>query len=444
MTHDFDVAVIGTGAAGTAAALGCAKAGRKVAIIDKRPFGGTCPLRGCDPKKVLVGAEEIVHRYDAISDTRALTGTVAIEWPQLIRFKRTFTDPVPAERETLLKEEGVKTFHGAARFTDRDAIAVNDDVLHAGAIVIATGAHPGALGMPGEELVITSDQFLDLPTMPRSIVFIGGGYISFEFAHVAARSGAKTTILHRGARPLEGFDADLVAQLVKATQAAGIDLQVESPVQSVERDGNGFVVNSGGKCYSADLVVHGAGRVPEIEDLDLQTGQVASSTKGISVNGFLQSESNPKVYAAGDCANSGGLPLTPVAALTGEIVADNILNGNKRPAQLENIPSLVFTNPILASVGAHDSSVDATAASINSGDMAGWYSYRRIGEKYAAYKVIVHKTEDRVLGAHILGPGAEELINLFAVAIRYRLPVSQLRDMVFGYPTYTSDISSML
>ena len=444
MMQDFDVVVIGTGAAGTAAALACAQVGRKVAIVDKRPFGGTCALRGCDPKKVLVGAEEIVHRYDAIRNSQALTGQLAIDWPALIRFKRTFTEPVPAERESTYREAGIATFHGAAHFTDASTIAVNDELLRAASIVIATGAHPAGLGIQGEEHVRTSDQFLDLQTLPQSIVFIGGGYISFEFAHVAARSGAKVTILHRGIRPLEQFDSDLVARLVDASKAAGIDVQLQTPVQSVEPRGSAFAVHAGEKTYVADLVVHGAGRVPELEDLDLKTGQVTQSKKGIIVNAFLQSESNPKVFAAGDSADSGGLPLTPVAAFTGEVAAHNILNGNARQARFEAIPSLVFTNPILGSVGARENDVDSASVSIQTGDMAQWYSYRRVGEKYATYKILVDRAEDRVLGAHILGPGAEELVNVFALAIWHRTPVAQLRDAIFGYPTYSSDITYML
>jgi glutathione reductase (NADPH) len=323
-------------------------------------------------------------------------------------------------------------------------MVINGEELEASNIVIAAGAHPVKLGIPGEEFIATSEQFLDLDALPRRIAFIGGGYISFEFAHVAARSRAQATIFHRGDRPLEQFDADLVARLVDASQAAGIDVKVHSQVRSVEKRDGGFAVQCGDTSYAADLVVHGAGRVPEVDELDLERGEVNRGKRGVTVNAFLQSESNPRVYAAGDAADSGGPPLTPVARLTGEIVAQNILSGNHREAHLDAIPSLVFTNPILAAVGVSADSVNAKGVAVNTGDMSGWYSYRRVGEHYAAFKVIVNKAEDRVLGAHILGPGAEELINAFTLAVRYRLPASQLHDMVFAYPTYTSDLSYML
>ncbi len=444
MTRAFDVVVIGTGAAGSTVASACAKAGRKVAIVDKRPFGGTCQLRGCDPKKVLVGAEEIVHRRQALQDTGALRGTLSIEWPNLMRFKRTFTEPVPAAREAAYQRAGIAAFHGAARFTGPTTIAINDEALEANNIVIAAGAHPVKLGIPGEEFITTSDQFLELEALPQRIVFIGGGYISFEFAHLAARSGAQATILHRGDRPLEQFDAELVARLVEASRQAGIAIDVRTQVRGIKKHDSTFVVETNGTSYAADLVVHGAGRVAEIEELDVECGQVERGKKGVAVNAFLQSASNPRVYAAGDAADSGGLPLTPVATLTGEIVAQNILHGNHREAHLDAIPSLVFTNPVLAAVGVSAGSIDANDVDINTDDMSGWYSYRRTGDRYAAFKVIVHKTEDRVLGAHVLGPGAEELINVLTLAIVYRIPASQLRDTVFAYPTYTSDVSAMV
>ncbi len=439
MTQEFDVVIVGTGAAGSSAAFPCAHAGRRVAIVDKRPFGGTCALRGCDPKKVLVGAEEIIHRRHDIG--KALSGEITVDWPQLMRFKRTFTEPVPDKREASYRDAGITTFHGDARFADPSTIAVDGQLLRAKHIVIAAGAHPAPLGISGEEYVTTSQEFLNLDALPKRIVFIGGGYISFEFAHLVARFGTDATILHRGARPLEGFDPDLVSRLVDASHEAGIKVEVNAPVRSVERSAEGLMVHTDGASYTADMVVHGAGRVPEIDELDLQRGEVQRSKKGVSVNAFLQSTTNPHVYAAGDSADSGGLPLTPIASLTGEVIAENLLRGNHRERDFTATPSLVFTNPILAAVGVHDAS---DGVDIKTGDMPDWYSYRRIGERYAAYKLYVHKAEDRVLGAHILGPGAEELINVFTLAIRHRIPASRLRDVVFGYPTYSSDITEML
>jgi len=211
----FDLVVIGTGEAGSTAALRCRAAGKQVATVDSRPFGGTCGLRGCDPKKVLTGAAEIVDRRSRMAG-RGITGNIRIDWPELIRFKATFTDPFPKQREDGFLKAGIETFHGRARFVDERSVQVGNDILEGTQVVVATGAWPVSLNIVGEEHLTRSDQFLDLEQLPTRIAFVGGGYIAFEFGHIAARAGASVTILHQGARPLQHFDPDL-------GEAAGTD-----------------------------------------------------------------------------------------------------------------------------------------------------------------------------------------------------------------------------
>jgi glutathione reductase (NADPH) len=279
------------------------------------------------------------------------------------------------------------------------------------------------LGIAGEEHLITSDDFLELSEMPPSVVFVGGGYISFEFAHVAARAGSKVTIVHRGEHGLGRFDPDLVDRLVTWSRSIEIKVELGTRVESIERNASGLLVKasrgSQWKAYPADLVVHGAGRVPDIDDLDLANGGIERERHGVRVNEYLQSVSNPAVYAAGDCAASESPPLTPVAGYEGSVVAANLLAGNHRRAYYRAVPSVVFTIPPLASVGLDERSARNQGLPFRTrqGDMSSWYSSRRIGEKCAAYKVLVEETTDRILGAHLLGSHAEEHINLFALAI---------------------------
>ena len=221
----FDLIVIGTGSAASAAAHECRSKGWSVAIIDSLPFGGTCPLRGCDPKKVLVEAAKIIdsnqrHQNKGISYSQGIN----IKWSDLIRFKRTFTEPFPEHRENGYIKAGINVFHGHAKLIGRNNIQVEENnnkkttVLNSRYILIATGAKPMNLNILGSENIITSDGFLEFSEdhLPDRIVFVGGGYISFEFAHIAARAGVKKiTILHRGKQPLEHFDPDLVNQLVQ-------------------------------------------------------------------------------------------------------------------------------------------------------------------------------------------------------------------------------------
>jgi glutathione reductase (NADPH) len=453
--------VIGTGVAASTVAWKCHFAGWNVAIIDSRPFGGTCALRGCDPKKVLVSAAEVIDvnkrmQNKGITDSNA----VKIRWPDLMHFKRSFTEPVPKEREEQFSKAGIIAFHGRGRFIGQRTIKVDDSrTIDGRHLLIAAGSQPMKLNIPGEENIVKSDQFMELNELPSNIVFVGGGYISFEFAHVAARAGANVTILHRGTRPLNNFDPYLVDMLVQRTKELGIDVHLQTKVERIESSKANsnhnyrFIVHysdaANGKKYKikANMVVHGAGRVPEIDDLDLETAAVERENKnGIRINEYLQSVSNPAVYAAGDAAASGGLPLTPVAIYEGEIVATNLLEGNHIKPNYKGIPSVVFTIPPLASVGLQEEAARKQGLHfrINKADTSSWYSSRRVGEKYSGYKVLIEENTGRILGAHVLGHHAEEVINIFALAIRLGLKAGDIKEGIFSYPTNSSDISYML
>ena len=205
MATPVDLIVLGTGAAAQTVAYTCRDAGWSVAVIDSRPFGGTCALRGCDPKKVLVGISELTDWSRRMQGKGVSAPGLSIVWPDLIRFKRTFTEPVPPRMEQSFAAVGITMLHGRARFVDRTTIRVGDDTVTGRHVVIATGARHAPLGIPGEEHLTTSTGFLDLDELPQRIVFVGGGYIAFEFTHVAARAGAQVHVLHRGARPLAKF-----------------------------------------------------------------------------------------------------------------------------------------------------------------------------------------------------------------------------------------------
>lgn len=450
MSRVYDVIVLGTGTAAQTVAYACRQAGWSVVVIDSRPFGGTCELRGCDPKKVLVGVSELTDWSRRMQDKGVTPPTLSITWPDLIRFKRMFTDPVPANQEQGFAQAGIETRHGRAHFVDHTSVQVGEERLMGRHVVIATGARHASLALPGEELLTTSTQFLDLDMLPHRIVFVGGGYIAFEFAHIAARAGAEVQMLHRGQRPLEAFDVDLVAELVEATQELGIQVQVKTEVTAIEQHGSALVVHAQTQgqeqTIETDLVVHAAGRVPEIDDLDLDVAGVTREKDGICVNEYLQSVTNGAVYAAGDAVASGGFPLTPVAGMQGSIVARNLLEGNRHTPDYTGIPSVVFTTPPLARVGLTEEAarVQSLRFTTHQEDTSSWYSSRRVALPHTRFKTLVEEGTGRLLGAHLLGLHAEEVINLFALAIRHGLPASVLKEMVYAYPTSTSDISYML
>jgi glutathione reductase (NADPH) len=248
---------------------------------------------------------------------------------------------------------------------------------------------------------------------------------------------------------LERFDADLVALLLERTRALGIDVQLRTEVRGVARSGSGFTVHSMSEGVSrefeGDLVVHGAGRMPALAGLDLDRAGVAWDQRGVKVNVFLQSVTNPAVYAAGDAAGSGP-PLTPVAGVDAGVVAANLLDGNHQTPNYSGVASVVFTIPALASVGLTEEAARAQERKFRvrherTGD---WYTAKRVAEEAYGYKTLVEEGTERILGAHLLGPHAEEVINLFALAVRKGLTTRDLKEVIFAYPTAGSDLPYML
>ncbi|HEY9226960.1 MAG TPA: NAD(P)/FAD-dependent oxidoreductase, partial [Gemmatimonadaceae bacterium] len=276
------------------------------------------------------------------------------------------------------------------------------------------------------------------------------GYIAFEFAHLARRAGAEVVILGRS-KALAQFDQDLVQRLVTHTRALGVDVRLNAPATAVEARAGGFRVHCGGsseeQTVEADLVVHAAGRVPKTRQLDLPRANVKTDERGaVEVNQYLQSVSNPRVYAAGDAAlPPGSLPLSPVAVHEGLVVASNLLHGNHKTPDYRGVPSVVFTVPPLARVGVTEAEATSRrlAVRVKAEETGGWFSNRRVRERTAMYKTIVEEGTGRVVGAHLLGPHAEEVINLFGLAVRHGLTGSDLAHMIYAYPTNASDVASM-
>lgn len=446
---DFDLIVIGAGTGGNGVARMAAAEGWKVAIIDSLPYGGTCALRGCDPKKMLVAVTDGVERARAMTG-KGLVADPRIDWSEMMAFKRTFTDAMPPRIEAGMDKAGITTLHGSARFTGPDQIALNGQTLCARHFHIATGARPVTLDIPGEDLLTTSTEFLELDACPGRVVFVGGGFIAMEFSHIAARAGAReVTVLQRGSRILPNFDPDLTALLAAASESLGIRVRTGADAREIARDDDALRVRfntpDGGADMVCDMVVHAAGRAPNIDELDLTAAGVDHGPRGIKVSASMRT-TNPAIFAAGDCADSGP-NLTPVSAAEGRVAGKNLLAGeDAREIASPPIPSVVFTLPPVASVG-----LSAQAATEQGLDFEtqfqrteGWYSSMRVGAKWSAHKVLVERSTGHVLGAHLIGPGAEEQINLFAMAMGAGLTANRIKGIIFAYPSYASDLGSMV
>lgn len=450
MADSFDLIVIGAGMAGVAAANKVGSAGRRVAIVDELPYGGTCALRGCDPKKILRRGAEIIDAARQLSGKGIDPAGMTIDWAGLMRHKRGFTDPVPENMQRDLASNGVAMLHGRARFTGTDSVDIDGDTYRSEHFLVASGARPRPLGFSGAEHVIDSTGFLNLDALPARIVFIGGGFVSFEFAHIAARAGAQVVVVDRGPRPLKGFDHDLVELLAARGVAAGVELRRNATVASIVPTGDAYDVtietDGASETVAADLVIHGAGRVPQVATLDLGAAGIDHTDRGVAVAAHLQSTTNPAVYAAGDAADTAGMPLTPVAVFEGKVAASNMINGTTREPDYAAVPTAVFTIPELARVGlledeAHGRGVDLD---VRFTDTSRWYSNYRVGETTAAVKILVDRATDTLVGAHMLGPEYGELINICGLAMKLGLTTRQLKSMTAAYPTVGSDLGSML
>jgi glutathione reductase (NADPH) len=447
-SKSYDLAVIGSGTAAQVVSTRVRAAGWSVAVIDHLPFGGTCALRGCDPKKMLISGAEAIDMARRMRG-RGVTGDIAINWPDLIAFKRTFTDPVPAKQERRLAKRGIDAFHGTARFIGQNSLEVAGQSLDARYVLIATGARPVPLTFPGAEHVITSDQFLELPELPARLVMVGGGYIAAEFSHIAARAGAKVTVLQRADRMLMQFDPELVGWLMDKFAEIGIEVRTSTAVEAIERESSGLTVRARAGSQEvrirADLAVHAAGRAPDLAALNLAAAGVAVEKGRLVLNEFLQSVSNPAVYAAGDAAAKGP-PLTPVSSHDGKVVAGNLLEGNRHRPDYRGVPSVAFTLPPIAAVGLSEVTAGAAGLKfqVKSQKVPEWYTARRVAETVYGFKTLVEEGSGHILGAHLVGPHADEVINLFGLAVRHGLTADDLKQTIFAYPTGASDIGYML
>lgn len=446
--QQYDLVVIGAGTAAMTAAMRVRAAGWQVAIVDFRPYGGTCALRGCDPKKMLISGATSLD-YARRMQQNGVVGDLHIDWPRLMAFKHSFTDPVPEKHEQRYSDKGIDTYHGRAKFTGKNSLDIEGKALDAKYILLASGAEAMKLGIPGEEYLIDNEGFLALEELPQRIVLVGGGYIAAEFSHLAARAGAQVIILQQGKRMLKHFDPDLVDWLMESFKAVGIDVRTNTSVEAIEKNGNVYVVHasSGGKKVSveADLVVHAAGRKPDFDPLDLEAGGVTTKDGRLQLNEGLQSISNPSVYAAGDAAQMG-LPLTPVSSHDAKVVARNLLEGNHHRPDYRGVPSVAFTIPPIASVGLTEEQAmeQGMKVQVKSQKASDWFTARQAAQPVYGFKVLVEEETDFILGAHLVGPHVEEVINLFALAIRHRLTAEDIKTTMFAYPTGASDIGYMV
>ena len=447
-TKKFDVFVIGSGIAGQTVAKACAEVGMKVAIADNREFGGTCSNRGCDPKKILLGVTEAFEMNENLKG-KGIGKSTKINWKQLQNFKSRYTDSVPASTEKTLKKAGLKLYHQSPKFVDEETLSVEGKLVTAGQIVIATGQIPRKLSISGEKHLKISDDFLNLKKLPKSIVFVGAGYIGMEFAHMAARAGAKVTVMDTGKLPLKPFDADLVKELTKYSESLGIKFIFSAQPIALKKKRKRYKLTYEVKGSKKELSAHAffntAGRIPALAEIELEKGNITFEDKGVETNNFLQSTSNPRVYACGDVSDKN-VSLTPLSGRQGYVVSQNIINGNKKELEVPVIPSVVFTLPNLATVGYSEEEARNRYKNIrvNFKIVTDWFNPKHINAPLYAYKTILNDRTGEIVGAHLLGPKAAETINIFTMAINSKMTDRDIKSTIFSYPSWANDVKSMV
>jgi glutathione reductase (NADPH) len=418
MPFDYDLFVIGAGSGGVRASRLAAATGAKVAIAEELRVGGTCVLRGCIPKKLLVIASHFAEDFTDAGAYGWSIGETSFDWPALIAAKNQELDRLHGVYLSLLGKAGVTIVNGRAMVEGPHAVRVGDQLFSARHILIAVGGWPSLPDIPGIEHAITSNEALDLPVLPKSIAIVGGGYIAVEFAGIFAGLGVATTQILRANQLLRGFDLDVREMLATEMSKKHITLLTQTLVQSIARqaDGRLLLTHTQGTLL-VDQVLYATGRMPNTKDLGLEAAGVALDENGaVLVDAFSQS-SVPSIHAIGDVTNR--VALTPVAIAEAHCLVETLFKGAPRAMTYANIPSAVFSQPAVATVGLTEEDAIDRFGAVDI-YITRFRSLRHSltgSQEKTLMKLVVTQADQKVVGAHMVGPDAPEIIQGVAIAI---------------------------
>ena len=447
--NHFDFLAIGGGSGGIAAAVKAAGHGARAAVVEHGRLGGTCVNVGCVPKKLMWYAASLGHTVGEYAGYGFDVSRERFSWPALKRARDTYVERLNGIYARRLETEGVVRYEGTARFVGAHTVAVGDTRLSADHVVIATGGMPIVPPTPGAELGITSDGFFELEERPGRVVVAGSGYIAVELAGVLRALGSEVAMVLRRDRVLRAFDEMLGTELMIALAADGVEILTEAELELIERDDSRNTltvrISDGTSIEAVDSVLWAVGRQPNVASLDLGTTGVETLPSGAIITDEFQRTSLQGVYAIGDVA--GRTPLTPVAIAAGRRLADRLFGGQMdRRLSYDCIPSVIFTHPPIGTVGA----TEAQARS-DHGDAVKAYKTRFNSMYYAfsdqpratAMKLVTVGEEEHVVGCHVIGEGADEMMQGFAVAVRMGARKCDLDDTVAIHPTSAEELVTL-
>ncbi|WP_193075796.1 glutathione-disulfide reductase [Pseudomonas sp. FME51] len=419
--YDFDLFVIGAGSGGVRASRMAAGFGARVAVAEDLYLGGTCVNVGCVPKKLFAYAAHFAEDFGDAQGYGWDLSKAQFDWQRLVENKNTEITRLNGIYHNLLTAAGVTLVHGRAQLVDSHTVAVGDKSFTAGRIIIATGGWPFIPEFPGREHVISSNEVFYLEHLPKRTMVVGGGYIAIEFASIFHGLGCETSLLYRGAQFLRGFDQGLRDHMVVTMQNKGVDLQFDADVASIEKQADGSLLVSlkNGETLETDLVLYATGRKPKLDGLGLENTKVTLDDKGFVAVDELYQTTDPAIFAIGDVTDT--IQLTPVALAEGMALARRLYRPDEyRPVDYDDIATAVFCIPNIATLGLTEEQARACGHKLDiyesrfrplRNTLAG-------NDEQSFMKMLVDQQTDRVLGVHMIGPDAGELIQGLAVAIK--------------------------
>lgn len=447
MDNRFDLIVIGGGSGGIAHARRAAEYGAKVAVIEYGPLGGTCVNVGCVPKKLMWYTASHMHHFEHAADYGFDVTVEGHDWVTLKSRRDAYVERLNGIYETNLDNSGVTYIAGTARFVEAHTIAVGGEHYRADRIVIATGGRPTVPGIPGAALGITSDGFFELEQQPERVLVVGSGYIAVELAGVFNGLGSEAQVVVRKDSVIRSFDAMLGEQLVAAMEKDGIEVETRVIPSSVEKTDDGLVLHAeDGRSFGpVDAVLWAVGRAPNVTGLELDNAGVASDENGFILTDKYQQTNVEHIFALGDV--TGRAALTPVAIAAGRRLADRLYGGMEgRHLDYTLIPTVIFSHPPIGTVG-----LSEAAARAEYGDAVTVYTsgftpmYYALGDKKqrSVMKLITTGDDEKIVGCHVIGDGADEMLQGFAVAIRMGATKADFDDTVAIHPSNAEEFVTM-
>jgi len=445
-SYDFDLFVIGGGSGGVRAARIAAGYGVKVAVAEEYRFGGTCVIRGCVPKKLLVYASRFRDDFEDAAGFGWEVGETRFDWARLIAAKDKEIARLEAAYRSTLENRGVTTLAARVVVEGPNAVRLSDGrAITARYILVATGGAPNVdPGLPGVEHVITSNEAFHLPTLPRRVVVAGGGYIAVEFAGIFHGLGAETTLVYRGEKVLRGFDEDLRDGLMEAYGKRGIRLAMSAVFTRIEKTAGGLVGHlSSGQSIEADAIMFAIGRRPATGGLGLEAAGVQLAKSGAIVVDRFSQTSVPSIYAVGDVTDR--VNLTPIAIREGHAFADTVFGGRPTAVDHSLIPTGVFSSPEIGTVGLSEHAARLAGHTIDlykarfrpmRNTLAG-------RDERTLMKLVVDRESSRVLGVHVLGPDAGEIIQMAGIALGMGATKADFDRTVAVHPSAAEELVTL-